>query len=170
MRATPARVAPLLFSQDFVRQAVHGGFHELVKTVPLGICCGPVSFLFPFPYKWGKSVVVCGIILVFRSGCRSSFPWLHVLASLVQFYHLSTSRTSIYFTQTHTSIFVQYSVLQLYLCKYIMIIRKGVVEMSKKKRRRKKPAALARKQIAADILAGTISGLIVLAIQKLLNW
>lgn len=47
---------------------------------------------------------------------------------------------------------------------------KGVVEMSKKKRRRKKPAALARKQIAADILAGTISGLIVLAIQKLLNW
>lgn len=65
---------------------------------------------------------------------------------------------------------MQYSVLQLYLCKYIMIIRKGVVEMSKKKRRRKKPAALARKQIAADILAGTISGLIVLAIQKLLNW
>lgn len=45
-----------------------------------------------------------------------------------------------------------------------------MVEMSKKKRRRKKPAALARKQIAADILAGTISGLIVLAIQKLLNW
>ena len=65
---------------------------------------------------------------------------------------------------------MQYSVLLFILRKYIIIIRKGVVEMSKKKRRRKKPAALARKQIAADILAGTISGLIVLAIQKLLNW
>ena len=65
---------------------------------------------------------------------------------------------------------MQYSVLLFVLRKYIIIIRKGVVEMSKKKRRRKKPAALARKQIAADILAGTISGLIVLAIQKLLNW
>lgn len=44
--------------------------------------------------------------------------------------------------------------------------------MSKKKRRRKKPAAQPErmKQLAADILAGTVSGLIVLAIQKLLNW
>lgn len=40
----------------------------------------------------------------------------------------------------------------------------------KKKRRRRKPTALARKQLAADVLAGTLSGLIVLAIQKLLNW
>ena len=65
---------------------------------------------------------------------------------------------------------MQYSVLLFVLRKYIIIIRKGVVEMGNKKRRRKKPAALARKQIAADILAGTISGLIVLAIQKLLDW
>ena len=42
--------------------------------------------------------------------------------------------------------------------------------MAKKKRRRSKPAAQARKQFAADVLAGAISGLIVLAIQKLLNW
>lgn len=42
--------------------------------------------------------------------------------------------------------------------------------MAKKKRRRRKPTAQARKQLAADILAGTISGLIVLAVQKLLNW
>lgn len=42
--------------------------------------------------------------------------------------------------------------------------------MSKKKRRRKKPAALARKQFAADVLAGTISGLITAAILKLLGW
>ena len=40
----------------------------------------------------------------------------------------------------------------------------------KKKRRRPKPTAQARKQLAADILAGTVSGLIVLAVQKLLNW
>lgn len=42
----------------------------------------------------------------------------------------------------------------------------------KKKRRRRKPTAQARRmeQLAADILAGTVSGLIVLAIQKLLNW
>lgn len=40
----------------------------------------------------------------------------------------------------------------------------------KKKRRRPKPTAQARNQLAADILAGTISGLIVLAIQRLLNW
>jgi geranylgeranyl pyrophosphate synthase len=53
-----------------------------------------------------------------------------------------------------------------------MIIRKGVVDMAKqkKKRRRHKPTAQARYQVAADILAGTISGLIVLAIQKLLDW
>lgn len=43
--------------------------------------------------------------------------------------------------------------------------------MGKKKRRRKKPTAPSgMEQLAADILAGTISGLIVLAIQKLLNW
>ncbi|MEJ5965262.1 hypothetical protein [Flavonifractor porci] len=40
----------------------------------------------------------------------------------------------------------------------------------KKKRRRNKPTTQARKQLAADVLAGTISGLIVLAIQKLLDW
>ena len=53
-----------------------------------------------------------------------------------------------------------------------MIIRKGVVAMGerKKKRRRQKPTAQARRQFAADILAATISGLIVLAVQKLLNW
>ena len=38
--------------------------------------------------------------------------------------------------------------------------------MAKKKRRRRRPTAQARKQLAADILAGTISGLIVLAVQK----
>ena len=42
--------------------------------------------------------------------------------------------------------------------------------MAKKNRRRRSPTAQARKQLAADILAGTISGLIVLAVQKLLNW
>lgn len=44
--------------------------------------------------------------------------------------------------------------------------------MGKKKRRRKKPTARPErmKQLSADILAGTVSGLIVLAIQKLLNW
>ena len=42
--------------------------------------------------------------------------------------------------------------------------------MSKKKRRRHKPTARAKRKLAADILAGTISGLIVLAVQKLLNW
>lgn len=42
----------------------------------------------------------------------------------------------------------------------------------KKKRRRRKPTARAKRmeQFAADILAATISGLIVLAVQKLLNW
>lgn len=42
----------------------------------------------------------------------------------------------------------------------------------KKKRRRKKPTTPPSRMesLAADILAGTISGLIVLAIQKLLNW
>ena len=64
---------------------------------------------------------------------------------------------------------MQYSILLFALRKYI-IIRKGVVDMAKKKRRRRRPTAQARKQLAADILAGTISGLIVLAVQKLLNW
>ncbi len=42
----------------------------------------------------------------------------------------------------------------------------------KKKRRRKKPATQPErmKQLAADILAGTVSGLITAAIIKLLNW
>ena len=65
---------------------------------------------------------------------------------------------------------MQYSVLLFILRKYIIIIRKGVVDVAKKKRRRRRPTAQARKQLAADILAGTISGLIVLAVQKLLNW
>ena len=44
--------------------------------------------------------------------------------------------------------------------------------MGKKKRRRQKPTANpARvKSLAADILAGTVCGLILLALQKLLNW
>lgn len=44
--------------------------------------------------------------------------------------------------------------------------------MGKKKRRRRKPTAHPErmKQLVADILAGTVSGLIVLAIQKLLDW
>ena len=44
--------------------------------------------------------------------------------------------------------------------------------MGKKKRPRRKPTAHPErmKQLAADILAGTVSGLIVLAIQKLLDW
>lgn len=44
--------------------------------------------------------------------------------------------------------------------------------MDKKKRRRQKPTANPErvKNIATVILAGTISGLIVLAVQKLLNW
>lgn len=44
--------------------------------------------------------------------------------------------------------------------------------MGKKKRRRRKPTAQPSRKVdfLADILAGTISGLIVLAIQKLLNW
>lgn len=46
-----------------------------------------------------------------------------------------------------------------------------MVKMSKKKRRRKKPTAPSRmEQLAADILAGTISGLITAAILKLLDW
>lgn len=77
---------------------------------------------------------------------------------------------------------MQYSILKIYSHKYIIIIRKGeqkqilvrleVIPMGKqkKKRRRRKPTAQARKQLTADILAGTISGLIVLAVQKLLNW
>ena len=44
--------------------------------------------------------------------------------------------------------------------------------MGKKKRRRRKPTARPSRKVdfLADILAGTISGLIVLAVQKLLNW
>lgn len=44
--------------------------------------------------------------------------------------------------------------------------------MGKKKHRKKKPAVRSTRiqQLATDILAGTISGLIVLAVQKLLNW
>ena len=44
--------------------------------------------------------------------------------------------------------------------------------MNKKIRRRRKPTARPErmKPLGADILAGTVSGLIVLAIQKLLNW
>ena len=79
---------------------------------------------------------------------------------------------------------MQYSILKIYSHKYIIIIRKGkqkqilvrleVIPMGKqkKKRRRRKPTARAKRmeQFAADILAATISGLIVLAVQKLLNW
>ena len=67
---------------------------------------------------------------------------------------------------------MQYSVLLFVLRKYIIIIRKGVVDMAKKKRRRHKPTAQPnRLQVLADtILAGTISGLITAAILKLLNW
>lgn len=44
--------------------------------------------------------------------------------------------------------------------------------MSKKKRRRRKPTARPErmKQLASDILAGTVSGLITAAILKLLDW
>ena len=44
--------------------------------------------------------------------------------------------------------------------------------MGKKKRRRRKPAARPFRKVdfLADILAGTISGLITAAILKLLNW
>lgn len=44
--------------------------------------------------------------------------------------------------------------------------------MSNKKRRKRKPAAPPKRMesVAADILAGTISGLITAAILKLLNW
>lgn len=79
---------------------------------------------------------------------------------------------------------MQYSVLQIYSHKYIIIIRKGEqnksrsekgdnpMDKKKKKRRRHKPTARAKRmrQFTADILAATISGLIVLAVQKLLNW
>ena len=49
---------------------------------------------------------------------------------------------------------------------------KGVVKMANKKRRRRKPTAQPKRlEVLADtILAGTVSGLIVLAIQKLLDW
>ena len=43
---------------------------------------------------------------------------------------------------------------------------KGVVKMANKKRRRRKRM----ESLADNILAGVISGLVVLAIQKLLNW
>lgn len=52
--------------------------------------------------------------------------------------------------------------------------RKGDGPMGgrKKKRRRRKPTAQpsGMKQLAADILAGVVSGLILLAIQRLLKW
>ena len=46
------------------------------------------------------------------------------------------------------------------------------MDKKKKKRRRHKPTARAKRmeQFAADILAATLSGLIVLAVQNLLNW
>lgn len=46
------------------------------------------------------------------------------------------------------------------------------MDKKKEKRRRHKPTARAKRmrQFTADILAATISGLIVLAVQKLLNW
>ena len=49
---------------------------------------------------------------------------------------------------------------------------KGVVKMANKKRRRRKPTAQPKRmeRLADNILAGVISGLGVLAIQKLLNW
>ena len=49
---------------------------------------------------------------------------------------------------------------------------KGVVKMASKKRRRRKPTAQPKRMesLADNILAGVISGLVVLAIQKLLNW
>ena len=67
---------------------------------------------------------------------------------------------------------MQYSILQIYLHKYIIIIRKGVANMGNKKRRRQKPTARPErmKQLVADVLAGTISGLITAAILKLLGW
>ena len=42
--------------------------------------------------------------------------------------------------------------------------------MAKKKRRNKTAQPARKSDLLADILAGTISGLIVLAVQKLLNW
>ena len=69
---------------------------------------------------------------------------------------------------------MQYSILKIYLFKYIIIIRKGVINVAKqkKKRRRQKPTAQPKRMdsLADNILAGIISGLIVLAIQKLLDW
>jgi len=58
------------------------------------------------------------------------------------------------------------------LFKYIIIIiRKGVIKVAKKKRRRRKPTAQPKRMesLTDNILAGIISGLIVLAIQKLLD-
>jgi len=54
----------------------------------------------------------------------------------------------------------------------ILIIRKAVNAMAKKKRRRRKPTAQPNRMesFLADILAGTISGLITAAILKLLDW
>ena len=49
---------------------------------------------------------------------------------------------------------------------------KGVIPMANKKRRKRKQAARPDRMagLADNILAGIISGLIVLAIQKLLDW
>ena len=72
------------------------------------------------------------------------------------------------------TLFRAYCRLTMHLKRTIIIIRKGVVNMgkAKKKRRRKKPTTQPSRMesLTADILAGTISGLLVLAIQKLLNW
>ena len=67
---------------------------------------------------------------------------------------------------------MHYSVLNLYLREYIILIRKGVVQMGNKKRRRRKPTAQPSRKVdfLADILAGTVSGLITAAILKLLDW
>ena len=64
---------------------------------------------------------------------------------------------------------MQYSVLLFILRKYIIIIRKGVVDMAKKKRRNKTAQPARKSDLLADILAGVVSGLITAAILKLLN-
>ena len=67
---------------------------------------------------------------------------------------------------------MHYSILNLYLREYIILIRKGVVQMGNKMRRRRKPTAQPSRKVdfLADILAGTVSGLITAAILKLLDW
>ena len=55
---------------------------------------------------------------------------------------------------------------------YNKAMERRCTPMSKKKRRRRKPTARPdrMKGLAADILAGTISGLITAAILRLLDW